>query len=108
MALRVYSSKKIGNESRRSRIYTGADILEGGRGINYKINVMRVGAVLFGYLELIAATVLVGQNSSYSIGEGSMIIVGAGLLLHVLTNVTFMAGYCCIVYRNRDEEGSES
>jgi hypothetical protein len=46
LALRAYSNKKIGNESRRSRSYKNEEESQ----LNYKINMWRVGAVLYAYL----------------------------------------------------------
>ncbi len=43
--LRVYSSKKIGNDSRRRKSYEQEET-----SINYKINLLRVASVLFSYL----------------------------------------------------------
>ena len=104
VALRAYSSKKMGNESRRSKMYTGSEDR-----LNYKINLLRVGAVLFTYLEIIACIVIAAKNSSYSISTGSTTVILIGLVMHILSNVAFAVGYCCIVQKNRvvAENGEE-
>lgn len=96
-ALRVYSNKRIGNDSRRSRNYTVDD--DGS--INFKINVWRVGAVMFGYLEIIAAIVLLLKNMQYGLSVSGASIVTIGLIVHLLTNIAFIIGYYCIVSRNK-------
>jgi hypothetical protein len=90
--LRAYSSKKIGNESRRKKAY-----VQNESDVNYKINILRVASVLYTYLEIIAAIVLVFKNSMYSVGSEAMIIVALGLIGHLLSNVTFLIGYIKIV-----------
>jgi hypothetical protein len=95
IGLRVYASKKVGNESRKGGNYR--DEAE----LNYKLNVVRVSAVLFGWLELVAAVVLVAKNSNYGVGSAVVGLVAVGLVLHLSSNVTFLIGYCCIVHRHR-------
>ena len=81
--------------------------------LNYKINLLRVGAVLFTYLEIIACIVIAAKNSSYNISAGSTTVILIGLIMHLLSNIAFMVGYCCIVQKNRvaaesvEEEGKE-
>lgn len=69
--------------------------------INYKINLWRVGSVLYTYLEIIAAVVLVAKNLSYGLSPNSTTVVVLGIIFHLLANVTFLVGYCCIVQKNR-------
>ena len=75
--------------------------------LNYKINLLRVGAVLFTYLEIIACIVLAAKNSTYSISTGSTAVIIVGLILHLLCNIAFIVGYCCIVQKNRVAAESE-
>jgi hypothetical protein len=102
VALRAYSNKKIGNESRRSRLYSQDDK----KGANYKINILRTSAVLFAYLELIAAIVVIAKNSMYSIQTASTII-GVGLVAHLLSNICFIVGYIRLVVKKRIFNQSE-
>lgn len=99
--LRAYSSKKIGNESRRRRSYTQ----EGD--VNYKINILRVASVIFGYLEIVAAIVLVLKNGMYGVGSEAMAAVAVGLVFHLFANVAFGVGFVKIVGMRRvsNEEG---
>lgn len=98
IALRVYSNKKIGNESRRSRLYSQEDKNRA----NYKINIVRTSAVLFSYLELIAAIVVIAKNSMYSI-ETVSAVIGVGIALHFLSNICFLVGYIRLVVKKRIE-----
>jgi hypothetical protein len=95
IALRAYSNKKIGNESRRSKLYRQDD-----KDTKYKINILRTSAVLFGYLELIAAIVVIAKNSMYTIQTATPILA-AGLAGHFLSNIFFLVGYVRLVQKKR-------
>lgn len=59
IGLREYSNKKIGNQSRR--IYQSNK----SKDVNYKINILRLSSIVFSYLEIIAAIVLLTKNHQY-------------------------------------------
>jgi hypothetical protein len=96
IALRAYSNKKIGNESRRSKLYRQDDKDT----TKYKINILRTSVVLFGYLELIAAIVVIAKNSMYTIQTATPILA-AGLAGHFLSNICFLVGYIRLVQKKR-------
>ena len=77
--------------------------------MNYKINILRVAAVFFTYLEIIGAIVVAGKNSTFGLSTPSTGIIAGGLILHLISNVIFLVGYCCIVHKNRikNEESEE-
>ena len=103
IALRAYSNKKIGNESRRGKLYRQDDK----DNTKYKINILRTSAVLFAYLELIAAVVVIAKNSMYTIQTATP-IVAAGLVGHFLTNISFLIGYVRLVYKKRIDNESNT
>lgn len=103
IALRAYSNKKIGNESRRGKLYRQDDK----DNTKYKINILRTSAVLFAYLELIAAVVVIVKNSMYTIQTATP-IVAAGLVGHFLTNISFLIGYVRLVYKKRIDNESNT
>lgn len=86
--LRVYSSKKIGNESRRRKSYEQEEAQ-----VNYKINLLRVASVMFSWLELAAAIVVLLKNGVYSVGGNAMLAIAIGLVLHFLANMVFLVAY---------------
>ena len=94
LGLRVYASKKVGNERRGNSYKEGSEV-------NYKVNVVRVSAVVFGYLEIVAAVVLVAKNAVYGVGSASLGVVLFGVVLHIVSNVVFIVAYCCLVNKHR-------
>jgi hypothetical protein len=96
--LRVYSSKKIGNDSRRMKNYE-----QEGTDVNYKINLLRVASVLFSYLELAAALVVVMKDSTYAVGGSSVVAVALGLVFHFLCNIAFLIAYIRMVHLKKVE-----
>lgn len=75
--------------------------------MNYKINILRVAFVIFAYLEIVAAIVLVLKNGEYGVGSEAMAAVAVGLVSHLLVNVVFGVGFLRIVGMRRvsNEEG---
>ena len=59
IALRAYSNKKIGNQSRRILQYSSH------KDINYKLNILRLSSIVFSYLEIVAAVVLLFKNRQF-------------------------------------------
>lgn len=94
--LRVYSSKKIGNESRRRKSYEQEEAQ-----VNYKINLLRVASVLFSWLELAAAVVVLLKNGVYSVGGNAILAMAIGLVLHFLANMVFLAAYLRMVCQKK-------
>lgn len=76
--------------------------------MNYKINILRVASVIFAYLEIVAAIVLVLKNGMYGVGSEAMAAVAVGLVFHLLANVAFGVGFVKIVGMRRvsNEEGN--
>ena len=107
LALRAYSSKKIGNESRRSLAYTqNTEPLM----VNYKINVLRVCAVLFTYLEITAAAVVVAKNEQFQIGENMSLMLMIAFACHIICNLLFLIWSireCCRKEAKDEEEGGK-
>ena len=97
MLLRIYSSKKVGNESRRGKNYSESTV-------NYKINLLRVSSVLFTYLEIIAVIVIIAKNDGYHLDASSSIVIAIGLIMHFGCNFVFGIGYLCVVHKNRVRE----
>jgi hypothetical protein len=58
-------------------------------------------SVLFSYLELAAALVLLLKNAYYSVGSPALLAVVIGLIVHLLANVTFLVAYCRMVCLKR-------
>lgn len=94
--LRVYSSKKIGNESRRRKSYEQEETQ-----INYKINLLRVASVLFSWLELAAAIVVLLKDGVYSVGGNAVLAIVIGLVCHLIANMTFLVAYLRMVGQKR-------
>lgn len=101
--LRAYASKKIGNYSRRSRLYKNDDP----ENINYKLNCWRMGSIVYTFLEIIGALLIALKNSSYSLSTSSTMIAGLGLILHLLANITFLVGFCVIVLKKKVQNDNE-
>jgi hypothetical protein len=95
LALRAYSSKKVGSEPKRSRDYRQEVP------IFYKINLWRLAAVLYAFLEIIAAAVMAFKNSSYSVSSAATPTAIVGLAFHLICNIVFIFGYCLISNKYR-------
>lgn len=64
--------------------------------------------MIFAYLEIVAAIVLVFKNGMYGVGSEAMAAVAVGLVFHLLANVAFGVGFVKIVGMRRvsNEEGN--
>ena len=102
LALRAYSSKKIGSDVKRSKDYRQDS------STLYKINLWRVAAVIYTFLEIIAAIVLAYKNGSYNVSSSASPAAIVGLFFHLILNVVFIVGYCVISRKARvaNEESS--
>ena len=60
-----------------------------------------MASVIFAYLEIVAAIVLVLKNGIYGVGSEAMAAVAVGLVCHLLGNIAFGIGYVRIVGMRR-------
>ena len=97
IALRIYSGRKLEDELRRSRQPGEEEVSS----YAFRINVIRVASVLFVYLELVTAIILVAKNLSYGLSASSTYVVLFGIVLHIGCNMAFLVGYCCIISKKR-------
>lgn len=67
----------------------------------YKINLWRVVAVLYAFLEIIAAIVMAYKNSSYNVSSPASPAAITGLIFHLILNIIFIIGYCLISRKAR-------
>jgi hypothetical protein len=47
------------------------------------------------------------KNSSYGIAISSTMIAGLGLILHLLSNIAFVIGFCLIVLKKKVQNDKE-
>jgi hypothetical protein len=95
--IRKFANSKIGNASRRSLSYSQG----GSRQVNYNINVIRLSFVIFAYLELVAALVVLIKSSTYSLPSAATTAVAVGLVVHFASNIAFAVGFFRIIYKSR-------
>lgn len=101
--IRRFANSKIGNVSRRSLSYSQGT----NRTVNYNINVIRLSFVIFAYLELLAALVILIKSSTYSLPSAVTTAVAVGLIIHFASNIAFLVGFFRIIYKNRVENNED-
>jgi hypothetical protein len=52
-----------------------------------------VASVLFSWLELAAALVVLLKDSTYSVGGSAVLAIAVGLVFHFLANMVFLVAY---------------
>ena len=68
---------------------------------------IRLSFVIFAYLELVAALVILLKSSTYSLPESAVTAIAVGLVVHLLTNIGFLIGFLRIIYKNRVENNED-
>lgn len=64
--------------------------------------------MIFAYLEIVAAIVLVLKNGVYGVGSEAIAAAAVGLVCHLLANIAFGIGFVKIVGMRRvSNEGNE-